>query len=79
MKKTVCLFAAVVLSLSGIVWAAPKTVILATTASTADFMTSRKAQETIGRFGVEKFGTPLFFPDAGKNPASLGLWAAEWN
>lgn len=39
----------------------------------ADFMVSRKTQATIGRFGVEKFGAPLFFPDAGKNPASLGL------
>lgn len=39
----------------------------------ADFMVSRKAQDTIGRFGIEKFGAPLFFPDAGKNPASLGL------
>lgn len=39
----------------------------------ADFMVSRKAQELIGRFGVEKFGAPLFFPDAGKNPAALGL------
>jgi len=39
----------------------------------ADFMVSKKVQEIIGRFGVEKFGAPLFFPDAGKNPASLGL------
>ncbi|MHB8056477.1 MAG: ABC transporter substrate-binding protein [Desulfuromonadaceae bacterium] len=39
----------------------------------ADFMVSRKTQDTIGRFGVEKFGAPLFFPDAGKDPASLGL------
>jgi tungstate transport system substrate-binding protein len=39
----------------------------------ADFMVSIKVQEQIGRFGVEKFGAPLFFPDAGKNPASLGL------
>jgi tungstate transport system substrate-binding protein len=39
----------------------------------ADFMVSRKAQELIGRFGVEKFGAPLFFPDAGKKPESLGL------
>lgn len=39
----------------------------------ADFMVSRKAQELIGKFGVEKFGAPLFFPDAGKNPAALGL------
>ncbi|MBI5483129.1 MAG: substrate-binding domain-containing protein [Deltaproteobacteria bacterium] len=39
----------------------------------ADFMVSKKTQEIIGRFGVDKFGAPLFFPDAGKNPASLGL------
>lgn len=39
----------------------------------ADFMISRKTQEIIGRFGTEKFGAPLFFPDAGKNPAALGL------
>ncbi|MDD2852387.1 MAG: substrate-binding domain-containing protein [Desulfuromonadaceae bacterium] len=39
----------------------------------ADFMISRKAQDSIKGFGVEKYGAPLFFPDAGKNPASLGL------
>lgn len=39
----------------------------------ADFMVSGKTQELIRRFGVEKYGAPLFFPDAGKNPASLGL------
>jgi tungstate transport system substrate-binding protein len=39
----------------------------------ADFMVAKKTQETIGRFGVEKFGSPLFFPDAGKKPESLGL------
>jgi tungstate transport system substrate-binding protein len=39
----------------------------------ADFMVAKKTQEVIGRFGVDKFGAPLFFPDAGKNPASLGL------
>jgi tungstate transport system substrate-binding protein len=39
----------------------------------ADFMITKKTQETIGRFGVEKFGAPLFFPDAGKKPESLGL------
>lgn len=39
----------------------------------ADFMVSRKTQEIIGRFGVEKYKAPLFFPDAGKKPASLGL------
>lgn len=32
----------------------------------ADFMVSRKAQEIIKTFGVKKFGSPLFFPDAGK-------------
>ena len=39
----------------------------------ADFMVSRKVQEIIGKFGVEKFGSPLFFPDAGKKPETLGL------
>jgi len=39
----------------------------------ADFMVSKKAQEMIGKFGVDKFGAPLFFPDAGKKPESLGL------
>ena len=39
----------------------------------ADFMVAKKSQEIISRFGVEKFGAPLFFPDAGKKPESLGL------
>ncbi len=39
----------------------------------ADFMVTKQAQEIIGRFGVEKYGAPLFFPDAGKKPESLGL------
>jgi tungstate transport system substrate-binding protein len=39
----------------------------------ADFLVSKKVQEMIGRFGADKFGAPLFFPYAGKNPASLGL------
>ena len=39
----------------------------------ADFMVAKKTQEIISRFGVEKFGAPLFFPDAGKKPESLGL------
>jgi tungstate transport system substrate-binding protein len=39
----------------------------------ADFMLTKKTQEIIGRFGVEKFGATLFFPDAGKRPESLGL------
>ncbi len=32
----------------------------------ADFMVSAETQEKIRTFGVEKFGAPLFFPDAGK-------------
>lgn len=39
----------------------------------ADFMVVKKTQELISRFGIEKFGAPLFFPDAGKKPESLGL------
>lgn len=39
----------------------------------ADFMVSKAAQDRIGTFGVDKFGAPLFFPDAGKKPESLGL------
>ncbi|MGB9081071.1 MAG: substrate-binding domain-containing protein, partial [Desulfuromonadaceae bacterium] len=39
----------------------------------ADFMVAKKTQEIIGRFGVDKFGAPLFFPDAGRKPAELGL------
>jgi tungstate transport system substrate-binding protein len=38
----------------------------------ADFMVSEKAQQMIKTFGVEKFGSPLFFPDAGKKEESLG-------
>ena len=32
----------------------------------ADFLVSAEAQEVIRTFGVEKYGQPLFFPDAGK-------------
>jgi tungstate transport system substrate-binding protein len=39
----------------------------------ADFMVAKKSQELIGRFGVGKFGAPLFFPDAGRKPGDLGL------
>ncbi len=39
----------------------------------ADFMVAQKTQKIIGRFGVDTFGAPLFFPDAGKKPESLGL------
>lgn len=32
----------------------------------ADFMVAKETQDIIGKFGVDKFGQPLFFPDAGK-------------
>jgi len=32
----------------------------------ADFLVSAEIQALIGRFGVDKYGSPLFFPDAGK-------------
>ncbi len=39
----------------------------------AKFITDPATQEVIGQFGVEKFGAPLFFPDADKTDADLGL------
>lgn len=38
----------------------------------ADFMVSDEAQRVIKTFGVDKFGSPLFFPDAGKKEEELG-------
>jgi tungstate transport system substrate-binding protein len=38
----------------------------------ADFMVSSEVQAVIKTFGVDKFGSPLFFPDAGKKEESLG-------
>ncbi len=38
----------------------------------ADFMISPEAQEIIRTFGVDKYGQPLFFPDADKTEADLG-------
>lgn len=38
----------------------------------ADFMVSSQPQEIIRTFGVETFGSPLFFPDAGKKVEELG-------
>jgi tungstate transport system substrate-binding protein len=38
----------------------------------ANFMVSKETQEIIKTFGVEKFGSPLFFPDAGKKEEELG-------
>jgi tungstate transport system substrate-binding protein len=39
----------------------------------SDFMVAKKTQEIISHFGTKDFGAPLFFPDAGKKPESLGL------
>jgi tungstate transport system substrate-binding protein len=39
----------------------------------AKFMTSPDTQSVIKDFGVDKFGQPLFFPDADKTDADLGL------
>jgi tungstate transport system substrate-binding protein len=39
----------------------------------ASFMVSPKAQDIIRTYGVDKFGSPIFFPDAGKDPKTLGL------
>jgi tungstate transport system substrate-binding protein len=38
----------------------------------AEFMVSKEAQDVVKTFGVEKFGSPLFFPDAGKKEEDLG-------
>ena len=37
------------------------------------FMTDPATQEIIGTFGKDKFGQSLFFPDADKTDADLGL------
>jgi len=38
----------------------------------ADFMVAKETQEIIKTFGVDKYGSPLFFPDAGKKVEDLG-------
>jgi tungstate transport system substrate-binding protein len=38
----------------------------------ADFMVSKNTQNIIKTFGIDKFGSPLFFPDAGKKVEDLG-------
>jgi tungstate transport system substrate-binding protein len=38
-----------------------------------NFMVEPSTQEVIGQFGVEKYGQPLFYPDADKTDADLGL------
>ncbi len=39
----------------------------------ADFITSDAGQQIIREFGVDKYGQPLFYPDAGMNESDLGL------
>lgn len=39
----------------------------------SDFLISKEVQGIIGKFGVEKFGSPLFFPDVGRDPKELGI------
>lgn len=39
----------------------------------AEFIIREDVQKIIGEFGVDKFGMPLFFPDAGRDPSELGL------
>jgi tungstate transport system substrate-binding protein len=39
----------------------------------ANFMIDPETQAVIGEFGMDKFGQPLFYPDADKTDADLGL------
>src|SRR5215217_971375 len=39
----------------------------------SNFITSDEGQKVISEFGVDKFGQPLFFPDANKTDSDLGL------
>ena len=39
----------------------------------AKFITDPATQAVIAEFGLEKFGQPLFYPDADKTDADLGL------
>jgi tungstate transport system substrate-binding protein len=41
--------------------------------SFAKFMTDAATQKVIGQFGADKYGQPLFYPDAEKQDADLGL------
>ena len=38
----------------------------------SDFMVAKETQDMIKTYGVEKFGSPLFFPDVGKKEEELG-------
>ena len=48
------------------------TVNIAGAKAFADFMVSKETQGIIKTFGVDKYGSPLFFPDAGKKVEDLG-------
>ena len=39
----------------------------------SDFFISEEGQKMIRTFGVDQYGQPLFFPDADKTDADLGL------
>ena len=39
----------------------------------AEFMVAPDTQAVIGEFGIDEFGQPLFFPDADKTEADLGI------
>jgi tungstate transport system substrate-binding protein len=39
----------------------------------ANFLISEEVQKLIGEFGIDRFGQPLFFPDADKSEAELGI------
>lgn len=39
----------------------------------SSFLVAEDTQDLIGNFGIERFGQPLFFPDAGKSETDLGL------
>jgi tungstate transport system substrate-binding protein len=39
----------------------------------SEFMIAPDTQAVIGEFGMDKFSQPLFFPDADKTDADLGL------
>ena len=39
----------------------------------ADFLVAPETQRVIGNFGKDKYGQPLFVPDAGKSEAQVGL------
>ncbi len=38
----------------------------------SDFMVAKETQDIIKTYGVDKYGSPLFFPDAGKREEELG-------